>query len=357
MKSSWVYPVVLIMSTSLFGCGQDATNTNAKVAGSSLNKAKQSLKAAGSALSAAKVIQELSVQGSKKAFDPSCSSNFTNNASNLADYIGCILQNNDGTPETVLGAMNLLTEIVTGIENNVALTYPTTAKVTDNIQFSVTTSDGTFTTRMAVKEKDGDGSPWTELLDVCLFSLKNASNVEQITTPPTLQDCETNGFSFTIQLRSTSDQLAFRYINRFMGDYEVVSYMIDTTDDEMRFESWSVGNKNHTRGYVTGNVSTSLLLDSVTGVRFASAAGPNSGNWKGVYGVYDGTNICMNYGTNGTGSGNYSVGTCSSHPTYSSNFHDYNGASTFETWANDASKGLLAFDNSTFAVSSFFVNN
>ena len=344
---------ILLASSVLVGCGGGSSN-GSRLASSAFSKATQSLETAGAAVSSAKIVQALGSQMGINAFDPHCTGLGTN-ADSTADYIGCILQSNDGSPETVLGAMNLVNEIISGIESRLALTYPTTPLTSGNITFNVTTADDTYTATVAVRESAGDGNPWTEILDVCLIDLRDSNGAQQSST--NISTCQSSGFSFTIQLRSTNDQLAFRFVNRFMGDYESVALMLDSTDDVMRFESWSFGNGNHSRGYIAGNVSNSLVLDNVSSVTFASA-NESGGNWNGVYGEYDGTDICMNHESSAPADNQYEVGDCNGiYPEYDSGFHNFAGAAAgFETWADDSSKGLLAFTPGAFGASSVFIN-
>jgi len=343
----------ILMLFLAVGCGSDGgsgTGQSQGIAGQALNKAQQSISAAGAQVAASKIVQSLSVSMGLASFDPHCTGMGTD-AGSSADYIGCILQNNDGSPETIQGSLNLINEIISGIESQMTLTYPTTAQTSDEMTISVTTADGTLTPSIVIREAAGDGSPWTQLLDICIMSIPEASYTN------TLQNCLDNGFTFTIQLRTSTTQLGFRTINRISGSgsYESAAFLIDSSTDELRFESWSFANGFHTRGYVTGNVSTDLVLDSVTGVRFASAF-VDGANWGGIHGSYDGTNICMNYETSTAVDNQLQVGTCGSYPEYEDGFHDFSGAAAFQIWANNDAKGLLNFDT-TFHEDLMFVDN
>ena len=352
LKKSFVQIFIVLIT---IGCGKNESSSGSGntqgLAGQAFNKAEQSISSAGAELASKKILQSLSSSMGVEAYDPHCTG-MGPNAGSSADYIGCILQNNDGSPETILGALDQVNQIIAGIESRMTLTFPATPLISDEMTFSITTSDGTLTPTIAIREASGNGVPWTEVIDVCIISL-TLPGPTQISN--TIDDCINNGFNYTIQLLSNNTQLGFRTINR-LGSYEVVSFLIDNSSDELRFESWSFANGNHTRGYVTGNVSSSLVLDTVIGVRFASAW-VDGGNWGGLYGSYDGSNICMNYESSATVDATQSVGTCSSYPEYDSGFHNFSGSAAFDSWANDSGKGLLNFDDSAFNESAIFINN
>ena len=353
LKKSFV-PIFIVFIA--IGCGKKDSSSGSSLgfAGAAFSKAQQSISAAGAELASKKILQSLSssmgIEGIK-AFDPHCEG-MGSDATSSADFIGCILQNNDGSPETVLGSLGQVNQIITGIESRMTLSFPATPLISDEMTFNLTTADGTMTPTIAIRESAGNGSPWTEVIDVCIINLTIPNGP---TISNTIDDCVNDGFTYTIQLRSNETQLGFRTISR-IGPYEVVSFLIDKSTDKLRFESWSFNNGYHTRGYVTGNVSTSLILETVTGVRFASAFS-NGGNWGGIYGAYDGTNICMNYESSASVDDPQAVGTCSSYPEYDSGFDDFSGAVAFPAWADNSAKGLLNFDDSAFNESSIFIDN
>ncbi len=344
--------IPILMLSLAVGCGSDNSSSGSTLgfAGQTISKAQQSISTAGAELASKKILQSLSSSMGIEAYDPHCTG-MGSSASSSADYIGCILQNNDGSPETILGSLDQVNQIIAGIESQMSLTFPVSPLTSDEITFSITTADGTMTPTIRIREAAGDGSPWTQVIDVCIISLPELSYTS------TIENCVSTGFSYTIQLRSNDTQLGFRTINR-MASYEVVSFLIDNSSDELRFESWSFNNGYHTRGYVTGNVSTSLILETVTGVRFASAFNDiDNGTWGGIYGAYDGTNICMNYKSSAVPTDDQEVGTCSSYPGYDSGFHNFSGAAAFQAWADNSAKGLLSFDDSAFNESAIFINN
>lgn len=348
--------LLIFMLTLAIGCGNDSSSSGSGssrgIAGQAFSKAQQSISKAGAELASKKIIKSLSLSMGIEAYDPHCTGLGTDDTSS-ADYIGCILQNNDGSPETILGAMDQVNQIIAGIESRMTLSFPASPLISSEMTFSITTADGTMTPTIQIREAAGDTAPWTQVIEVCIISLPELSYTS------TIETCVSSGFSYTIQLLSNDNQLGFRTINRLMGSYEVVAFLVDSSSDELRFESWSFGNEYHTRGYVNGNVSTSLVLENVSGVRFASAfVDSGSGNWGGIYGAFDGTNICMNYESSASVDDTQAVGTCSSYPEYESGFHDFSGGSAaFATWASDSAKGLLNFDGSSFNESSIFINN
>lgn len=357
-------PFVLIAVISLLnlvGCSSSDDSAAPTVARQAFTAAESALKTAGQSLDNSASSLSRSGKVSARDFDDHCTGMGTT-ADSSADYIACILTRNDGSPETTLGALNLARNIVNGVESRVVLTYPASPRTTEDITFTVETADGTYTVNASVVDKAGDGSPWTNHLDVCMFSITLGSSVTNLA--PNLQSCIDNGFSVSISIMRTTTALAFKNVVRFTGDYEASLFHLDSESDTMRFESFSLANGNHTRAYIEGNVSLNLALDSISQAEFASAYYQDTGggnfNWGALYATYDGSAICMNYQQDQNPQTNQqdnqlSVGTCGAHPTYNAVFHDFTTGG-FEAWADDNSKGLLSFTDSTFAINSFFIN-
>ncbi len=341
------------------------------VVGKAFNAASDSIQTTGNSISVSAFRKQSLTQRANCTFDP-----VTDNAQTLADYLGCVLTVNSQSPETALGAMELVSQIMTKVEQTgVSFAYNETDTFHENISVTIVTTE-TTPAILSIREKAVTGA-WDYQIDICptAFGDANDDGVADPTGVTTVAQCEATDFFFTIFIKDSDNQLGFKTVQRGdLPNIETVSFLIDSNTNVMRFETWSTGNGNHTRLVVNGTVSATFDLSAITSVAMASAIANtdtsgiliNDGAMTGIaaiYGTYDGSKICMNVIAPATVTdrdeelGSDCMGVF---PVYNSQFHAFHSQRTLlSDFADDETKGILNFtaDSLGFAIGSFFINN
>lgn len=274
-----------------------------------------------------------------------------------------MITTNSGSPETARGALDLISQIINGLESRVTFSYSTTPTDHENISLSVTTSDGTANIVGSIREQALTSGAWDKKIDICLISF-NGSPVSA-----NLAACVSDRFFYTIYLKQTSSVLAFKGIQRMNANLiETVLFHLDQSTGELRYNSWSLQNGNQHRYYVKGTTSSNGTYSAIEKAAFAHGRAsyddddnPTSiTNWSAAYAFYNGTDLCINYKSSAPVNNSWTIsGDCTGKmPVYNDNFHAFiTQASSFRTFSENSSKGVLNFSDSSLAVSSFFIDN
>jgi hypothetical protein len=327
-----------VLSLALGACG-GSDSSSAEDAGQAGNVGKLMKKAQNSLKAAGQSIPQAALR--TMAFDDPCSIDFSD-ADKAAEFIGCTLQSNSGSPDTALGALSFLSQMITEIEKQMSLTWPSAPANSGTLSFDLEFSEGTVPVKIALREQAAS-APWNQRLDICVLELDgNPVNAN-------MAACVSNGFGVTMLIKESASELAFKITTRVNDEYELMSYRLDAATDTMRYEVWDLNNSNHMRTFIGGSVSDTLVLDNVDEVVFAWG-----GEASGIYGTFDGENVCMNTSTDAE----LELGDCAdTFPEYAAGFNTFpsdDALDTFKDFADNLSKGLLAFTADTFNINTFF---
>lgn len=344
----------LALSAFLLGCSSDSDDVG--VAGSIFGKADSAVSTAGQTLPGAVTSSNINTLS---VCDDSVT-DLSSDASGAGEYLGCLLTVNSKNPETPLGSFHLVTVIMNMLESNISFTYDSAYTNHENISGTVDTSDGNQAVVVSLRERAVTGA-WDFHVQLCLISIDGAP------LNASLDSCIGGNFNFEMYLKDSDGQLGFKTVENFGGFAGGTSFLMDSNSGELRFESWDESNGRHARVYVSGAVSTSFDLSSVSAVEIAVASQgiENSGDGTdALYAEFDGTNLCINSfddddNNHGNGAGNGTTnltaqGTCGGFPVYNSGFFTTGGLEAFLT---DSTKGILNFSAASFGINSYFINN
>ncbi len=294
---------------------------------------------------------------------PKCdgkTSDLLNDGSGVGEFIGCLLELNSKSPDTVQGSFHLVNEVIAMLEQQINFNYAPSYTTYNNISGTVDVSEGQQSVIVDVREKSVGSGPWNYLIEMCILS------IDGMAINSSINDCiNNNSFTFTMYLKDSSSQLAFKTITR-MGSVAGTSFLIDSNSNELRFEGWDEGEGRHTRVYMNGVINTGYNIQTVSEIKVVTATEGIEDSGSGtdaVIATWDGSNLCMNiFDDNdndhqngaGTGTGNLvGQGTCGAYPLYDAGFFNASGLDAF---ISDETKGLLDFTSSSFAESSYFIN-
>lgn len=325
-----------------------------KDANTILSKASSSIGAVGGALSSSFTSNSMlsSCEGMV--------SDLSTDASGAGEFLGCLLSANSKSPDTVLGSFHLVSEIIAMLEGQMSFEYVNAFTTHENISGSIDVSEGTQDVVVSLKERSVSG-PWNYHIKLCVLSIDGG------VLNSSINSCEVGEYTFEMYLKAENNQIGFKTIERFGGFNGGTSFLIDSSTEELRFEGWDEGNGRHTRGYAKGVVSSKYKLSQITSAAVATATQGIEDSGDGtdaLFGLYDGTNLCINawddnddsHG-NGAGHGTSQLtaqGVCASFPSYDAGFFNAVGLEIFMT---DDTKGLLDFSDISFGINQYFINN
>ena len=279
-----------------------------------------------------------------------CPNSDLTTATAAADFLGCLLTTNSKNPETAKGSFHLISEVMRFLDGEVAFEYGASPTIHENLSGVVHTSDGSQNVTVSIKEEAASGATWDYLINICIL------NMDGTTMNNSINDCEPSGYNFTLFLKDSDNKLGFKaYSNT--GTEDGISFVIDSSEETMRFENWDWTNDRHSRVFVQGTVSASFDLDNVTAVEMAIAdQSLGDAGTEALYGKYDGANLCI---TSVDGAevetGLTASGSCSTYPDYAPGFFTENSTAV-TTFLKDPSKGMLNFDSSNFSIGNYYIN-
>ncbi|MCT4642294.1 MAG: hypothetical protein N4A33_08340 [Bacteriovoracaceae bacterium] len=339
--------VLLLLTLICISCGESSSGSKNSLglAGSIFKKASDAVQ------SGAGAISSKSITYNRSSNCDGMVSDITSDSTGAGEYLGCILSTNSKSPDTVKGAFHIITEVMKMLEGSIDFTYDSSYTSHEGLSGTVNMSEGTQTVTVSIKERSLS-SNWDYEIQLCILNLNGT------TMNANLAACESTGFTFSVFLKDSDNKLGFKSIERFGSFSGGTTFLLDNSSEELRYEGWDLTNDRHTRIYMQGTVSTDYQLDSVNSITVAvSDPGMTGSGTDALYGEFDGTNLCVTgYDTGTPSSHNLQVqGTCLSYPTYNAGFATED-SSGVETFLNDTTKGILAFNTASFSISSFFID-